>query len=104
MSLSNTSGILSAAVGAAACAHSPSASSGPSVPPENSYRFYQCILDPVMPLRAVCKHIDESQKNDAIVGVPTQIIPIQKWVPSFADSTILKWKLFGQRSLEIQKS
>jgi hypothetical protein len=92
-----TPGILSAAVGAAACAGLPT--SPPSPPPssEDRYRFYQCVFEP---LHIACKPIAATQIHEGIPGKTTQIQAIANWVPSIADRAIIRWRFFEKRRLD----
>jgi hypothetical protein len=95
-------GILSAAVGAAACASVATGSGGPSKPSsEDCYRFYQCVFDTLYPQHVKCKAIDKSKINTIAPGI-TQIIPIEKWIPTAADRAIIRWKLFEKGKLDFE--
>ena len=68
------SGLLSAAVGAAACA---------SVPPEG-FRYYQCIQDNQHPQHMHCARLITEP------FVCTSLVPIQSWIPTIADRYLLQ--------------
>jgi hypothetical protein len=85
-------GLLSAAVGAAACAGCPAPTS------EDRYRFYRCVLEP---LHVTCKPIGSDEIRKMEPSVNTMLMPIESWIPSIADRAIIRWRLFENRRLEI---
>jgi len=103
-----TSGFLTAAVGAAALAGPPvppPSSSGPKGPvgPQGKYRFYQCVIQQTHSTETICKRVElETESQEMVPGIPTKIVPIQGWVPEFADKSILRWNLFWNRTLKVE--
>jgi hypothetical protein len=95
-------GILSVAVGAAACASGATGPPKPPTPPEDRYRFYQCVFDPQMPQHVMCKAINKSQVHDTVVGTNSQLIAIENWMPSVADRAIIRFRLFEKRKLDFE--
>jgi hypothetical protein len=96
-SIPSESGLLSAAVGAAACAGCPT----PSSPtPEDRYRFYRCVLEP---LHITCKRIGNNEINTTEPGVKSVVMPIESWMPSIADRAVIRWRLFERRRLEFEE-
>jgi hypothetical protein len=98
------SGLLSAAVGAAACAGCPSIGTPTPPTPEDRHRFYRCVLEP---LHVTCKPVrnDEIHKTatDPDPGVTSILIPIESWIPSVADRAVIRWRLFEARRLEFEE-
>jgi hypothetical protein len=92
---SSPSGLLSAAVGAAACAGCPSPST-----PEDRHRFYQCVLDS---LHVTCKPIEKEAISNAPTGANTMIMPIESWIPPIADRAVIRWRLFEKRRLVFEE-
>jgi hypothetical protein len=92
----NDSGLLAAAVGAGGY------SGLPTSPPQDPYRFYQCRFEPGHPTTALCRRISTKEMHDVIVGVPTKLVPIQSWVPEWADKHIIRWRFFYERSTQFE--
>ncbi len=95
-------GILSAAVGAAACASGATGPPKSPTTPEDNYRFYQCVFESLYPQHVTCKTIDKSEIHTITPSITTQIIPIDKWVPSVADRAIIRWRIFEKNKVNFE--
>ncbi len=92
----SSSAMLSAAVGAAGVIPPPSSPSR-----EDRHRFYQCVLEP---LHVTCKpiDIDRLEMHTIRPGVTTMIMHVESWIPSIADRSIIRWRLFEKRKLTFE--
>ncbi len=65
-------------------------------PSRDKYRFYQCVLEP---MKSTCYEVkpplplSDAEGNLRILRVPT-------WLPSVADRTLIRWKLFAEQRTE----